>query len=107
MPMRRAAVAWAAASSGLSAGNGRVWLTASTLVTRPPSTRIARRQRGDGVTGEEGNRPHVLFDQVLRVTSGDERQEQDQVDLGGELQRGPGEQRHRKAGRRLPDRPRD
>src|SRR5438552_3890412 len=38
--MSRAAVAWAAASSGLSAGSGRVWLTASTLVTRPPSIKM-------------------------------------------------------------------
>jgi len=40
MPMSRAAVACAAASSGLSPGNGRVWLTASTLVTHPPSIRM-------------------------------------------------------------------
>src|SRR6266436_4419328 len=40
IPMRVAAVACAAASSGLSAGSGRVWLTDSTLVTRPPSMRM-------------------------------------------------------------------
>ena len=40
IPISFAASACAAASSGLSAGSGRVWLTASTLVTRPPSTRM-------------------------------------------------------------------
>ena len=33
-------MAWAAAISGLSAGSGRVWLTDSTAVTRPPSIRM-------------------------------------------------------------------
>src|SRR5262245_8991232 len=40
MPINEAAVACAAASSGLSDGSGRVWLTDSTLVTRPPSIRM-------------------------------------------------------------------
>src|SRR6059036_2623056 len=40
IPISCAAVACAAASSGLSAGRGRVWLTDSTLVTRPPSMRM-------------------------------------------------------------------
>src|SRR5947209_4214567 len=59
------------------------------------------------LTSQEGNSPHVLLDQVLRVPSGDERQEQDQVHLGGELQRRAGEQCQGESGGRLPNCPRD
>src|SRR3989449_4853299 len=58
------------------------------------------------MTSQEGNRPHVLLDQVLRVPSGDERQEQDQIHLGGELQRRAGEQCKGESGGRLPNRDR-
>src|SRR6266513_1696261 len=40
---------------------------------------VARRERGHGMPRQERHRPHVLFDQVLRVAPGDERKEEDQI----------------------------
>jgi len=52
------------------------------------------------------HRPYMLFYQILRVTAGDERQEQDEIHLIGELHGGAGKQRDRNPGRILPQRAR-
>ena len=52
-------------------------------------------QRRDGMALEEWHRAHVLFDQVLRVAAGDEREEQHQIHLVGQLHRRAGEQGQR------------
>src|SRR5439155_666550 len=52
---------------------------------------------------EKGDGAHVLFDEVLRVATRYEREEQDQVRVLGELHRRAGEQHDRESRDRLAD----
>ncbi len=58
-----------------------------------------------GVAREERHGAHVLLDEVLRIPSRDQRQEQHRVHLGDELRRVGRELHDRQLGGRLPDEP--